>query len=179
MKRVYFIKPIGMDGPVKIGCSCSPDGRRSTLQTWCPFPLEVVAEIDGDFDLEKRFHTLFGDSHKGREWFNVTPSMKACIAAIKAGTFDINILPDASPINRFRKPKDKSYMTPEWCYKRSFHARLQHVRGRDWQLCLAGLTRILGDNRYGKTTDYLGHKEELEELLVEVRDRASARKAAA
>lgn len=70
MSRVYFIKPIGFDGPIKIGCSISPDGRRDTLQTWCPFPLEIVAEIEGDTKLERRFHLMFDDTCKGREWFD-------------------------------------------------------------------------------------------------------------
>ena len=46
MTYVYFIKPIGMDGPIKIGCSVSPDRRRETLEWWCPFPLEILAEIE-------------------------------------------------------------------------------------------------------------------------------------
>jgi hypothetical protein len=31
--RVYFIKPIGLQGPIKIGCSKSPEGRHSTLES--------------------------------------------------------------------------------------------------------------------------------------------------
>lgn len=27
MKRVYFIKPVGMAGPIKIGCSYTPEWR--------------------------------------------------------------------------------------------------------------------------------------------------------
>src|SRR3546814_4084305 len=54
MKRVYFIRPIGQAGPVKIGCSVGPNKRRHELETWSPVPLEIVDEIDGGFDLGRR-----------------------------------------------------------------------------------------------------------------------------
>lgn len=94
MKRVYFIKPIGMAGPIKIGCSQSPNGRRETLETWSPFTLEVVAEIDGGFALEQRFHAMFAHSHERREWFRYTPELGEVIRAIQAGTFDVSALPE-------------------------------------------------------------------------------------
>lgn len=93
MKHVYFIKPIGLDGPIKIGCSHSPDGRRDTLETWAPFALEVVAEIEGHFDLEQRFHAMFWDSHERREWFSCTPELRQTIERVRAGTFDVASLP--------------------------------------------------------------------------------------
>lgn len=93
MKRVYFIRPIGMVGPVKIGVSKSPDGRRKTLETWAPFPLEIVAEIEGDGVLERRFHARFRDSYVRHEWFNWTPELGQVIMSINDGTFDDSILP--------------------------------------------------------------------------------------
>lgn len=93
MKRVYFIKPIGMDGPIKIGCSQSPTTRRKTLETWSPFALEIIAEIDGDFDTEKRFHALFESTHQRREWFNPSSEMALVIKQINDGEFDISTLP--------------------------------------------------------------------------------------
>src|SRR3546814_7865437 len=69
MKRVYFIRPIGQAGPVKIGCSVGPNKRRHELETWSPVPLEIVAEIDGGFVIERRFHAKFHDTHERREWF--------------------------------------------------------------------------------------------------------------
>lgn len=93
MSRVYFIRPVGMRSPVKIGCSQSPDTRLNTLDTWSPFALEIVAEIDGGFDLEGRFHALFADSHERREWFSASRRMDAVIAAINDGSFDVGKLP--------------------------------------------------------------------------------------
>lgn len=82
MKRVYFIKPIG-----------SPAARLGSLETWSPFPLEVIAELPGDMTLERRFHAKFQDSHERREWFGWTPELQATVDAIKAGRFDVDSLP--------------------------------------------------------------------------------------
>lgn len=51
---VYFIRPVGMDGPVKIGGSGVPKNRLNNLMTWSPFPLEVAATDDGGYPLERR-----------------------------------------------------------------------------------------------------------------------------
>lgn len=90
---VYFIKPIGMPGPIKIGNSRSPDQRIETLAVWCPFPLEILATIAGDHMVERRFHARFFDSHNGHEWFAVTDELLATIAEINAGSFDVESLP--------------------------------------------------------------------------------------
>lgn len=90
---VYFIKPIGMDGPIKIGCSVSPDNRRASLQYWSPFPLEVIAEIDGDYQLERRFHARFEHLFISHEWFRPAPELVETIEAVASGSFDIASLP--------------------------------------------------------------------------------------
>ncbi len=94
MSRVYFIKPVGLRGPIKIGCSCSPDGRRKTLDSWSPFALEIVAEIPGDFELERRFHAAFLSTHDRREWFGWSVDLQGTIDAINAGAFDVSTLPE-------------------------------------------------------------------------------------
>lgn len=100
MKRVYFIKPIGMAGPVKIGCSDKPVRRLSQLLAWSPFPLEICAVIDGDFEVESRFHAAFEQYHTHREWFASADEITACIVAINAGTFDIASLPAPASLKR-------------------------------------------------------------------------------
>lgn len=92
---VYFIKPIGMDGPIKIGSSQSPNNRCKSLDTWSPFPLEIVAQIDGCLDLEWRFHARFQTSHERREWFTWSRELQDVIDSINAGTFDVSSLPEA------------------------------------------------------------------------------------
>lgn len=101
---VYFIKPIGMDGPIKIGQSKSPEGRVRDLSRWSPFPLEIVAEIEGGRDVEERFHAAFIDHHERLEWFSPHPEILNAIAAINAGTFDVDSLPYPSgPIHGMKK----------------------------------------------------------------------------
>jgi len=125
MKWVYFIKPIGMDGPIKIGCSYSPDQRRKTLEFWSPFPLEILAEWQGGAVVERQFHAMFSASHRHHEWFDVTDELLAVISQIKAGTFDGSTLPDPQQLPR--KAKDLSYMTAGWKYERSVRTRIDNI----------------------------------------------------
>jgi hypothetical protein len=133
MSRVYFIRPIGMEGPIKVGCSASPDGRRKTLETWSPFALEIIAEIEGDVDLERRFHALFQETHLRREWFGWSKRIAAVIDAVRAGSFDVDTLP--SPICISANPrKGKGSRAGEWNEQRRFasayHTRMQALRRR-------------------------------------------------
>jgi hypothetical protein len=93
MNRVYFIRRADGEGPVKIGYSWSPPERLKTLMTWAPYPLEVVATIEGGHLLERRFHNLFRDDHSHREWFRPSARLDAVIAEVAAGVFDIETLP--------------------------------------------------------------------------------------
>src|SRR3546814_6290509 len=77
-------------GPVKIGCSVGPNKRRHELETWSPVALEIVAEIDGGFDIERRFHAKFQDTHERREWFTWSQGLDDTITAINAGAFDVS-----------------------------------------------------------------------------------------
>lgn len=129
MKRVYFIKPVGLDGPIKVGCSASPDGRRSTLETWSPFALEIVAEIDGDFHLEHRFHALFMETHLRREWFGWSRRIQATIDAVKNGSFDVSTLPapiSAAAQNRKRTPNKPRQPIAKFAH--AIHMRRQTLR---------------------------------------------------
>lgn len=93
MKRVYFIKPIGIQGPVKIGTSEKPAARCAALATWSPFPLEIVAEFPGDEIVEAQFHRMFLEHRQHLEWFTWTAELQAVIDRINAGTFEIASLP--------------------------------------------------------------------------------------
>ena len=82
---VYFIKPVGMDGPIKIGVSTNPASRLDMLATWSPVPLELVAVIPGDAELERNIHECFADYHSHREWFAAGPRLASALAAIVSG----------------------------------------------------------------------------------------------
>ena len=84
-KYVYFIKPVGMSGPIKIGCSDAPSARLAALATWSPFPLEIIATIPGGYALERNIQECFLDVHSHREWFHGAPRLQSAIAKLAAG----------------------------------------------------------------------------------------------
>lgn len=128
MKRVYFIKPIGMDGPIKIGCSRSPYKRLDSLELWSPFRLELLTDIAGDGPLERQFHAMFAEDHIHHEWFAWSPRLEWTIQSIKRGAFNLASLPD--PAHLPRRERDTSYTTPAWRYERSVASRLRFIHDR-------------------------------------------------
>lgn len=82
---VYFIKPVELPGPIKIGCSALPEQRLYSLATWSPFPLEIIVTIPGRQCLEKNIHECFADLHLHREWFKAAARLTNAIDRLKAG----------------------------------------------------------------------------------------------
>lgn len=120
MSRVYFIKPIDFPGPIKIGCSASPLKRRDALSAWSPFPLEIIAEIEGDHSIERRFHARHVASFRGFEWFDLTPELQADIEAIRAGTFDVSCLPADQGDVRYIAKRQQTFTDVDWEYASLF-----------------------------------------------------------
>lgn len=85
MKLIYFLKPVGMDGPIKIGCSRHPAHRILSIAPWVPFPLEILATIPGGFDLERNIHECFAKSHSHSEWFHASPRLAKLVKDLAAG----------------------------------------------------------------------------------------------
>jgi hypothetical protein len=153
MKRVYFIKAVGMRGPIKIGCSFSPTGRKNGLQAWSPLPLEIIAEIDGGHDIERRFHQRFLETHKAYEWFYWSQDLQDTIEAIRAGTFDIATLPVAngSPLE-----KGKTYRgTPESRKQQSYSLRVANLSRRSGWSFAGDAYRIVQSGREAEADAYL------------------------
>lgn len=128
MSSVYFIRPIGKVGPVKIGCSVAPTVRAQTLSKR-DLKLEVAAHLPGGFFMERQFHTLFLDLHVGKEWFAWTPEMGRVIEAICRGDFDPSILP-AKPV---RLPRKEIEYTPERRADMAFKAKRTAAWKRHWR----------------------------------------------
>jgi hypothetical protein len=107
MKYLYFLKPIGMDGPIKIGCAKVPEVRMRTFAVWSPFPLELIGKVPGIGTDERFLHRCFADSHTHFEWFLYTPELARAIAQIlEAGTVDVvrdRLIP-LRDIRKFRHP---------------------------------------------------------------------------
>lgn len=142
MRRVYFIKPVGLAGPIKIGCSNTPGSRLSALDTWSPFALEIIGEIEGGFDIERRFHALFVKHHERREWFTASKQIMAVIKSINAGTFDISTLP--KPICVQSKIAGKSRQRTELQKKDfSYSSRIWRVQDRTNFLCPVSSFRMV------------------------------------
>lgn len=109
MGYVYFIKPIGMDGPYKIGHSNSPATRLQTLAAWSPFPLELVGTVEGPIGDETFLHQCFSNLHTHHEWFLSSPLLRETIRVIlDAGTIEAvrgTLTPKDSIKNRSRLPR--------------------------------------------------------------------------
>lgn len=84
-QRIYFLRPVGMDGPIKVGCSALSHKRLYMMALWSPFPLEIVAEAPGNFDMEWGLHWLFKKDRLHHEWFRASPALLAIVNGLRAG----------------------------------------------------------------------------------------------
>lgn len=105
MKRVYFARVTGTLGPIKIGCSSYPKGRCKQLACDLAAKVEIIAEVTGDYTLERNLHLKFAESRAdapkrmGRpnipgksEWFHAVPELLRIIESAKSrGTVDLPI----------------------------------------------------------------------------------------
>ncbi|MBZ9894213.1 GIY-YIG nuclease family protein [Mesorhizobium sp. BR1-1-6] len=84
-QHVYFIKPVGMAGPVKIGCTIDVNKRLSEMQKSSPLPLELAAFVPGGLGLERKLHAYFQRQHSHGEWFHWSFELTALIQKIRDG----------------------------------------------------------------------------------------------
>ncbi len=80
MKHVYFLKPVGADGPIKIGCSELPMQRLRMVEIWSPVLLEMIGYVPGGHDAERVIHYMFGNLRLHGEWFTATPELTRFVA---------------------------------------------------------------------------------------------------
>jgi len=105
---VYFIKPAGLDGPIKIGHSWCPENRLLDLSAWSPWPLQLIGSVKGETKDERFLHQCFADCHSHREWFHSNPRLRDVIEQIMlAGTIDA-IRSDLKPIGSIRPARKNS-----------------------------------------------------------------------
>jgi hypothetical protein len=84
-KHIYFLRPVGHEGPIKIGCSAWPADRLRVIAHWSPIPLELAAHALGDHTLERALHRKFAATRSHKEWFLASDELTAGIAAVAAG----------------------------------------------------------------------------------------------
>lgn len=102
-KVVYFMKPKGKKGPIKIGCSNGPDQRLETLAAWSPYPLEIVGTVPGNFPDEGFLHSCLADHHLHREWFKAVPQViEAMQKVLAAGSVEA-VRAEMEPAGSIRK----------------------------------------------------------------------------
>lgn len=93
-KTLYFVKPVGMDGPIKIGITGTLSKRLRELMRNSPVDLEVIAIVEGgSFQAERRLQRSLIQHHFRQEWFHAAPEVLAVVEAVKNGTFDFDALP--------------------------------------------------------------------------------------
>lgn len=77
---VYFLRAGDF---IKIGKTTDDTGNRvASLQTGCPFPIEVLATIRGGRRREARLHKTFAALRAHGEWFHASPMLLAFIARL-------------------------------------------------------------------------------------------------
>lgn len=121
-RTVYFIKPIGLDGPIKIGCSSWPDTRLIDLAAWSPFQLELIGSVPGTYQDETFLHRCFSDIHSHREWFHSTPNLRTAIATIIAAGAVSAIKTTHAPKGKIRPQRAR---TPEQRQRFSYSSRIR------------------------------------------------------
>lgn len=79
---IYFIRPSGLVGPIKIGFSIRPLVRIQPIQANSPIPLEIIGQTPGSMDDESYLHRCFADQFSHAEWFHFSASLNAAIEGI-------------------------------------------------------------------------------------------------
>lgn len=83
--QVYFLKPAGLPGPIKIGFGNTPRARLRQYMEWSPLRLEIVTTVPGSLELERNIQECFVDCHSHAEWFHPHPRLLEAIEQIKSG----------------------------------------------------------------------------------------------
>ncbi len=126
MSVVYFIKPIGMDGPIKIGHSQRPVERLEGLAAWSPWPLEIICAVPGKYPDESYLHSCFADSHSHREWFFSSPKLRAAIAEIKTAGSLASVMARLEPVGTIKSART----SPAARLRLSYSHRIRHCLHR-------------------------------------------------
>lgn len=81
---IYFLRPVGFAGPIKIGTSTNPLSRIKVHQPSSPFELELVALVPGGPRYERWLHKQMAPWRRHHEWFDINPGLQAYLdAAVK------------------------------------------------------------------------------------------------
>ena len=126
---VYFLRPEGRLGPVKIGCSRYPASRLRALMAWSPYPLELAVEVPGERRDEKCLHSMFVADHTHGEWFRASGRLTTLIEKLSAGAPLAEMLDHNVPLVDFRDYSTRR--SPNWRRWSSYSHRVYHACGYD------------------------------------------------
>jgi len=93
VRTLYFARPKGQLGPVKIGCATNVKNRIQQLRPFGMSALELVASIPGSMDDEWRIQSLFWHDRLEGEWFNWSRGLQILMDSAARGELDIEALP--------------------------------------------------------------------------------------
>lgn len=78
--NVYFITLGEPPIWVKIGYTASsPRARMATLQTGCPYPMNLLGSIPGTISLEQDLHNVLSEYRRQGEWFEFSERVQYII----------------------------------------------------------------------------------------------------
>jgi hypothetical protein len=103
-----------MVGPIKIGFSKAPEGRRRAFSYNSPVQLEIIGFVPGTHDDEDFMHQCCFEHHSHGEWFHQTPWLDEVIDEIlRANSIDAvrgKLIPKGHLKSKPRGP----YKTVRW-----------------------------------------------------------------
>lgn len=73
MKRIYFMRRTDGTGPIKIGCSRYPEGRRKQIGSDTKADYVILAQAPGGYLLEGNLHFKFSAHREVPEWAGTRP----------------------------------------------------------------------------------------------------------
>lgn len=111
-KQVYFLKPVGMKGPIKIGSSRLPEARLTNMVRWSPLPLEMIGSVPGSTADEVYLHRCFVRDHLHHEWFHWSDALLEAIARTLALGFVPRNIVDDSKLVRFSTRYSRKGLPP-------------------------------------------------------------------
>jgi hypothetical protein len=79
LKEIYFLRPLGELGPVKIGMSVYPAHRLKGMAIWSPVILELAAHCRAHHNTEHFLHHHFIADWMHGEWFAWSEALQAVI----------------------------------------------------------------------------------------------------
>jgi hypothetical protein len=85
LRYIYFMRPIGGDGRIKIGCSYKPARRLIAISVHSPYELEIIGVGKGAIPDEHLLHDYFAADRLHREWFRSSPELLTVIEMMGRG----------------------------------------------------------------------------------------------